>query len=335
MIPVLCNIVRLSLAVFMLTLLSGCAGFHDLMGLGTATEGDPSQGYSPYATDLSNAEEIRTAVKEAQQFLQEQDGKVRSLLEMRADLEEKIHTIQETEIGRLNTETETLRARVASVESQALRAREEIDAQWAPVQALAETQASELTNLNESMLAIVEETHQDRQLLRNNLKNYRDALVQFHALMVKLETLVLDEEFRAKEAETDMRKSLKDHGLMLTQLESKSTALGHLQKRMNQLHRYINEVQKDLRHAVATWEAGAPGKQGSRNTALQEQQEIFANSPLSLDDPTESTNRATRPALVPLVDEVIQPLEEPASLIYNEKTPGTGALNAEGGTTGK
>lgn len=327
MIPILCNIVRLSRAVFILTLLSGCAGFQDLNGLATATEGGTSSGYAPHTTDLSD--------KEAQQFLQEQDEKVRTLLEMRADLEEKIHTIQETDIGRLNTETETLRDRVASVESKALRAREEIDAQRAPLQALAEIQANELANLKESMLAIVEETHQDRQLLRNNLKNYRDALVEFHALMVKLETLVLDEEFRAKEAETGLRKSMKDHGLMLTRLDSKSTALVHLQKRMTQLHRYINEVQKDLRHAVATWEAGAQSKNGSRNTALQEQQETFVLSPLSLDDPTESTNRPKRPALVPLVDEMIQPLEEPARLNSNEQTPVTSALDAEGDTTVK
>ena len=207
--------------------LSGCAA---LDWQGVATEGSDPQGYSSNATDLSDAEGIRTAVEDAQQFLQEQDEKVRHLLEMRADLEEKIHTIQDTEIGRLNTETEALRERVAAVESQASQAREEIDAQWAPVQALAETQAGEVTHLKESLLAIVEETHQDRQLLRNNLKNYRDALVEFHALMVKLETLVLDEEFRAKEAETDMKKTMKDHGLTLTRLESKSTAFGHLQK---------------------------------------------------------------------------------------------------------
>jgi hypothetical protein len=42
-----------------------------------------------------------------------------------------------------------------------------------------------------------------------------------------------------------------------------------------------------------------------------------------------------RPALVPLVDEVIQPLEEPAALISDEKIPATGALDAEDGTTVK
>lgn len=332
MIPVLGNIVRLGMAVFVMALLSGCAGFQGWQGLATATEGDSSQGYSPHATDLSNAEGIRTAVKEAQQFLQEQDGKVRTLLEMRADLEEKIHTIQETDIGRLNAETETLRDRVASIESKALGAREEIDAQWAPVQALAETQASELTHLKESMLAIVEETHQDRQLLRNNLKNYRDALVEFHALMVKLETLVLDEEFRAKEAETGMSKTVKDHGLTLTRLESQSTALGHVQKRMTQLHRYVNEVQKDLRHAVATWQAESPGGDGLKKTAREEQQEIFATSP-SL--PIEELPTRTRPALVPEVGQVIQPLEGPTTLTSNEKAPVTGPLEAEGDTTVK
>jgi hypothetical protein len=328
---VMFNSVQLATVVCGLAL-SGCAGFQGWQGPATATEGDSSQGYSPHPTDLSNAEGIRTAVEDAQQFLQEQDGKVRNLLEMRADLEEKIHTIQETEIGRLNGETEALRDRVASVESQALLAREEIDAQWAPVQALAETQASELTNLKESMLAIVEETHQDRQLLRNNLKNYRDALVEFHALMVKLETLVLDEEFRAKEAETAMSKTMKDHGLTLTRLESKSSALGHVQKRMTQLHRYVNEVQKDLRHAVAIWQAETPGRDGLKQTAREEQHAIFSTPP-SL--PIEDLPTRPSPALVPEVGQVIKPFEAPAARISNEKVSVTGSHEAEGGVTVK
>jgi len=276
---------------------------------GLFAQPDGRLGYQTLSADLSNADGIRTAVEEAQQYLQEQDSKIRSLFEMRAQLEEKIRDLQEGQIVRLDAETETLRKRVDSVENTVKQARHEIDTQWAPVQALAEAQAGELTNLKESMIAVVEETHQGRQLLRNNLKNYRDALVEFHALMVKLETLVLDEEFRAKETETAIRKNMKDHGATLTRLDTKYSALEHLQKRTTQLHRYINEVQKNLRQAVSTWEAEVPGKNGSRKIALEEQQEIFANSPLSIDGPTESTSGQTRPALVPKVDEVIQPIE--------------------------
>ncbi len=332
MIPLLGNIVRLWMAVLVLVLLSGCAGFSGWQGQAPSAESSGSQEYSPHATDLSNAEEIRTAVEDAQQFLQDQDGKVRNLLEMRADLEEKIHTIQETEIGRLNTETEALRDKVASIERQALRTREEIDAQWAPVQALAETQAGELTNLKESLLAIVEEAHQDRQLVRNNLKNYRDALVEFHTLMVKLETLVLDEEFRAKEAETGMSKTMKDYGLTLTRLESKSTALGHVQKRMTQLHRYVNEVQKDLRHAVAIWEAETPGRDGLKLSGGGEPHANFLTPP-SL--PIEDLSARSSPALVPEVGQVIQPFEAPATPISNKKVSVAGSLEPEDGVTVK
>ena len=332
MIPVLGNIVRLWMTGFVLVLLSGCAGFSGWQGPAPSAEGNSLNGYSPHATDLSNAEGIRTAVEDAQQFLQDQDGKVRHLLEMRADFEEKIHTIQETEIGRLNTETEALRNRVASVERQALQTREEIDAQWAPVQALAETQAEELTTLKESMLAIVEEAHQDRQLLRNNLKNYRDALVEFHTLMVKLETLVLDEEFRAKEAETGMGKTMKDYGLTLTRLESKSTALGHVQKRMTQLHRYVNEVQKDLRHAVAIWEAETPGRDGLKLSAGEEPHAIFS-TPQSL--PIGDIPPHPRQVLVPEVGQVIQPFEAPATPISNKKASVADSLETEVGATVK
>ena len=316
---VMFNHVQLGLAVCGL-ILSGCAEFPGCQGQAPDSK-DGRLGYQTLSADLSHADGIRKAVEDAQQYVQEQDSKIRSLFEMRAQLEEKIRDLQEGQIVRLDAEAEMLRKRVDSVEHTAKQAREEIDTRWAPVQALAEAQAGELTNLKESMIAIVEETHQDRELLRNNLKNYRDALVEFHALMVKLETVVLDEEFRAKEAETALRKNMKDHGATLTRLDTKYSALEHLQKRTTQLHRYINEVQKNLRHAVDTWEAGAPGKNGSRTTALQEDKDIVANSPLSIDDPTESTSRPTRPALVPKVDDVIQPFEGRTTLTSSDETP--------------
>lgn len=330
---VIFKLVQLGIVVCGLAL-SGCAALQALQGQTPGSEVSNGPGYQTHNTDLSDTEGIRTAVEDAQQYLHEQDSKIRSLFEMRADLEEKIHDLQEGQIGRLDAETEALRKRVDSVENTAKLARHEIDTQWAPVQALAEAQAGELINLKESMIAIVEETHQDRQLTRNNLKNYRDALVEFHALMVKLETLVLDEEFRAMETETAIKKNVKNQGVTLTRLNTKYAALEHLQKRTTQLHRYINEVQKNLRQAVNTWQAGASGGEDSQKMALEDQQDIFANT-LSLDGSTERTGRETRPVLVPEVDQVLEPFEAPTTLISNEKTPDTGPPDAEGGTTGK
>jgi len=323
---VIFNNVQLGLVVCGLAL-SGCAALQGLQGP-APDSGDERLGYQTLSPDLSHAKGIRTAVEEAQQYLQEQDSKIRSLFEMRADLEEKIYALQEGQIGRLDAETAALRKRVDSVEHAAKKARYEIDMQWAPVQALAEAQTGELTHLKESMIAIVEETHQDRELLRNNLKNYRDALVEFHALMVKLETVVLDEEFRATEAETAIKKDMKDYGATLTRLDTKAAAIEHLQKRTTQLHRYINEVQKNLREAVHVWEAGGPGKNAMQKTALEEEKEIVANSSLSIDAATESTGRLKRPALVPKVDDVIQPFEGRTTHTSSDESPASTPLNA-------
>lgn len=310
------KILQCVMAVGGLALVSGCAGFPEFQGAGVGPESGSPQGYATQSSDLSNADGIRTAVQDAQRFLQEQDGKVRDLLEMRADFEEQIHTIQETEIGRLNSENKIVESRVAALASQMVRTRDEIDKQWAPVQALAETQADELTNLKDSMLAIVEQTQHDRELLRNNLANYRDALVEFHALMVKLETMVLDEEYRAQEAEADLKKTIKGHDRTLTKLESKSTALGHMQKRMTQLHHYVNEVQKDLRHAVATWQAESSGRDEAKLTTGDGEREIFATpSSLGIKD----IPQRPRPAVVPKVDHVIRPLETPSTIGSKEK----------------
>ncbi len=290
-------------------LLTGCSTFEGwsptlLNAEGEVSVTDRHPPYVPEPTDLSQAEGIREAVADAQDFLQQQDEKIRDLFEMRADLEEQIRTIQDGELTRLNGETEALRIRVGFVEGRARETKEGLDAQWAPVQAMVEAQASEMAHVKDAMVAVVEETHQDRTILRNNLTNYRAALVEFHTLMQKLETMVLDEEFRATEVEGTVGKSLKSHEATLGQLTTKIGALDHLQQRTTQLHRYINEVQKNLQQAVVTWQVGASSGEGT--LAVEPSAAILTNSGTGAS--TEPPARKPLPRLVPNLENVIKPL---------------------------
>lgn len=292
-------------------LLTGCSTFEEwsptlLNAEGEVSVTDRHPPYVPEPTDLSQAEGIREAVADAQDFLQRQDEKIRNLFEMRADLEEQIRTIQDGELMRLNGETEALRIRVGFVEGRVRETKEGLDAQWAPVQAMVEAQAGEMAHVKDAMVAVVEETHQDRTILRNNLTNYRAALVEFHTLMQKLETMVLDEEFRATEVEGTVGKSLKSHDATLERLSKKIGTLDHLQKRSTQLHRYINEVKKDLQQAVVTWQVSASNGEGT--LAVEPSAAILTKT--GTGGPTEPQVSPRLPRLVPQLDSVIKPLAE-------------------------
>ncbi len=292
-------------------LLTGCASVQGWSGFEAEanTEESVTPVHPPYlaaTSDLSEAEGIREAVAEAQAFLQQQDASIRDLFEMRADLEEQMRTMQEGDLAELQGETEAMRIRVGFVEGRTRQAEEEAQAQWAPVQAMVEAQAGEMAHLKDAMVALVEETHQDRTLLRNNLTNYRAALVEFHTLMQKLEAMVLDEEFRATEVEGRVGKSLKSHEVTLGQLTTKISALDHLQQRTTQLHRYINEVQKNLQQAVVTWQVRASNGEGT--FAGEPSAAILTQSKTGASAAPQVSKRL--PRLVPQLDRVIKPLAE-------------------------
>ncbi len=295
-------------------LLTGCASLQEWNSNFIAPEGGTQASstssvhppYLPEETDLSQAEGIREAVADAQDFLQQQDEKIRDLFEMRAELEEQIRTIREGDLTELHEETEALRIRMGFVEGRARETRQEVDDQWAPIQAMVEAQAGEMAQVKEAMVAVVEETHQDRTILRNNLTNYRAALVEFHTLMQKLETMVLDEEFRATAVEGNVGKSLKSHDVTLGQLTTKIGALDHLQKRSTQLHRYINEVKKDLQQAVVTWQVSASNGEGM--FAGEPSAAILTQSKTGASAAPQVSKRL--PRLVPTLEKVIKPLAE-------------------------
>ena len=290
-------------------LLTGCSTFEGWSPTLLNTEGETSvrdrhPPYVPEPTDLSQAEGIRAAVADAQDFLHQQDEKIRDLFEMRAELEEQIRTIQDGQLTELHGETEALRVRMGFVEGRVRETRQEVDDQWAPIQAMVEAQAGEMAQVKEAMVAVVEETHQDRTILRNNLTNYRAALVEFHTLMQKLETMVLDEEFRATAVEGNVGKSLKSHDATLERLSKKIGTLDHLQKRSTQLHRYINEVKKDLQQAVVTWQVGASNGEGT--LAVEPSAAILTKSETGAS--TEPLASKPLPRLVPTLEKVIKPL---------------------------
>ena len=258
------DVVLKGLMVLGLLVVPGCAEFAQWV--------QPQEGSSPVVgldyVEPSSAsvppeagpEDIKEAVHDLRGYLEEQEARIGKLLAMRGELESQIQEGRETVMVPLRERVETFEGRLQEHEAVVEGLANELATAIGPLQEIIKAQGERIDQHDQQFVVLIDSANQDKDAMRTNFENFRNALVGFHSVMNNLETLVYDEEFRATNVENRLSGQLKEatarrqqlgevsatHAKTLAGLQENMKGLRALEQRLVALHTYINEVRQGL-----------------------------------------------------------------------------------------
>ncbi len=228
--------------------LSGCAELLTPVDQSTLTEADQT----PPPPTL---EEVREALASTKALLEDQEKQIGSLLSLRGEVKQTLREFQDQHLTPMNTTIETLQHQVGGWEDTVHTNQRTTSSTIAQLEKDLEMAQARVAVYGDQVTALVDQIDQNNHRYENLLTEFQDSLIGFKDVMGEYTLTLASEQERATQKEQALEDQLKGQQETLDQVLLRTNDILVLQKRLNQLHVYINQVRDAITSDTAALKA--------------------------------------------------------------------------------
>ena len=226
--------------------LSGCAELSTLMDESDTIEspqnvtGDDVTQLEP--TPPPTIEEVEQAISSTKDLLDDQQKQIGDLLSLRGEVKQTLREFRDQNLTPMNATIETLEQQVGRWENTSNTNQATLSATIESLTQDVEQSQNRVGVYGEQVTALVDQIDQNNRQYDTLLTAFQDSLIEFKGTMGEFTATLATEKNRAIQEETTLANHVKEQQQTLEQVMPTAKEILDIQKRLNQLHSYINQV---------------------------------------------------------------------------------------------
>ncbi len=222
---------------------SGCAEMSTLMGGSntmTSEQNMGEQGEAP--TPPPTIEEVEEAIASTKTLLDDQQKQIGDVLSLRGEVKQTLREFRDQNLAPMNATIETLQEQVGGWENMSTTNQATLTATIEKLTQNVEQSQNRVGVYGKQVTALVDQIDQNNRQYEKLLTEFQDSLVEFKGTMGEFTVTLATENNRATQAEERLANQLSTQQQTLDQVMPTAQEILDIQKRLNQLHGYINQV---------------------------------------------------------------------------------------------
>ncbi len=264
--------------------LSGCTSLSDLMGLQNTSNTE-----QPLAAEAStpsppspSLEEVEEAISTTKTLLDDQQKQVGGLLSLRGEVKQALREFQDKNLIPMNAAIQALQHQVGAWEGATATNQTTVSSAIKNLAENVEQTKARVEIYGEQATALADQIDQNNRQYEKLLTEFQDSLLGFKGVMSELKVDLTAEKNRAAKKEGTLATQLKNQQQTLDQVAHKTKNFLEIQKRLNQLHVYINQVRDTLTSDTLALKTALKAEESNKLqdlvTSLQQQYQELAQS---------------------------------------------------------
>ncbi len=225
---------------------SGCAEMYALMSEWNTVESEQNLTEEamtqPAATPPPSIQDVEEAISSTKTLLDDQQKQIGNLLSLRGEVKQTLREFRDQNLAPMNAAIETLQHQVGGWEETSTTNQATLSSTIGKLAQDLEQAQTRVGVYGEQVTALVDQIDQNNRQYDKLLAEFQNSLVGFKGAMGEFKLELKTEKDRATQEEGILANQLKEQQQTLDQVSSKAEEILVLQKRLNQLHVYINQV---------------------------------------------------------------------------------------------
>ncbi len=224
---------------------ASCAKMSTLMGKQKTSEAPESSLGSEVTAKQPTPpklQEVQEAIASTKTLLDNHQTQIGELLTLRGEVKQTLREFRDQNLTPMHTALDTLEHQVANWEETVANNQTAVASSVAKLTKDFEQSQTQVAIYGDQVTALVDQIDQNNQHYGKLLTEFQDSLVGFKAVMDEFHVTLASETTRATKEEGTLANRLREQQQTLDQVETKTKEILVLQKRLNQLHTYINQV---------------------------------------------------------------------------------------------
>jgi len=267
----------------------GCAEMSGLMGKKNISELDTpaaeEAATAPAPTPPPSIEEVQEAIVSTKTLLDDQQIQIGDLLTLRGEVKQTLREFRDNDLTPLKTTMESLRHQVGTWEGATATNHATITAALAKLEQELDQAKTRVGIYGDQVTALVDQIDQNNRQYEKLLTEFQNSLVGFKGVMGEFKVELNTEKDRATQEEGTLANQLSEQQQTLDQVSLKTKEILVLQKRLNQLHVYINQVRDKVTSDTTALQAALnkeePDNLRALITSLEERYQQLTQAPSS------------------------------------------------------
>ncbi len=222
---------------------SGCAEMSSMMGESNALDSEEHVGEHVEApAPPPTIEEVEEAIASTKTLLDDQQKQIGDVLSLRGEVKQTLREFRDQNLAPMNATIETLQQQVGGWESRSTTNQTTLSATIETLTQDVKQSQKRVGVYGEQVTALVDQIDQNNRQYDKLLTQFQDSLVEFKGTMGEFTTTLATEKDRATQEEESLEKQLIAQQQTLERVMPTAKEILDIQKRLNQLHGYINQV---------------------------------------------------------------------------------------------
>lgn len=226
--------------------LPGCTKMSKLVGKGNISDldktGTKEASMLAEPTPPPSIQEVKEAIASTKTLLDDQQEQVGNLLSLRGEVKQTLREFRDQDLTPMKATIQTLQHQVGSWEGRSATNQTTMASSITRLTQDLEQAKTRVGVYGDQVTALVDQIDQNNQQYDKLLSEFQNSLIGFKEVMGEHKMELITEKKRATEEEGTLANQLKEQHQTLDQMSNKTKEILVLQKRLNQLHVYINQV---------------------------------------------------------------------------------------------
>ena len=222
---------------------SGCAELSALMGRSNTVASEQNVGEQvEVPTPPPTIEEVEEAISSTKTLLDDQQKQIGDVLSLRGEVKQTLREFRDQNLAPMNATIETLQQQVGEWENTSTTNQATLSTTIEKLTQDVEQSQNRVGVYGEQVTALVDQIDQNNRQYEKLLTAFQDSLVEFKGTMGEFTVTLATENNRAIQEEERLANQLSAQQQTLDQVMPTAKEILDIQKRLNQLHGYINQV---------------------------------------------------------------------------------------------
>ena len=232
---------------------SGCAEMSTMMGESNTLESEQHVGEHIEApAPPPTIEEVEEAIASTKGLLDDQQKQIGDVLSLRGEVKQTLREFRDQYLAPMNATIETLQQQVGGWENTSTTYQATLSATVETLTQDIEQSKKRVGVYGEQVTALVDQIDQNNRQYEKLLTQFQDSLVEFKGTMGEFTVSLAEEKDRAIQEEGRLTDQLNTQQHTLERVMPTAKEILDIQKRLNQLHGYINQVRDTVTSDTAT-----------------------------------------------------------------------------------
>ena len=231
---------------------SGCAEMSTMRDESNTLESNQHAEEQVAAPTPPTIEEVEEAILSTKTLLDDQQKQIGDLLSLRGEVKQTLREFRDQNLAPMNATIETLQQQVGGWENRSNTNQTTLSTAIETLTQSVEQSKKRVGVYGEQVTALVDQIDQNNRQYDTLLTQFQDSLIEFKGTMGEFTVTLAEEKDRAIQEEGMLTNQLSTQQQTLERVMPTAKEILDIQKRLNQLHGYINQVRDTVTSDTAT-----------------------------------------------------------------------------------